>query len=218
MKQRKTLIAPSILSADFANMERDVRRVTDAGADLLHCDVMDGVFVPNISFGFKMIEDIKRTAKLPLDVHLMIEKPERYAERFLKAGADILTFHLEACKDAGETLKAIKDLGAKRGLVVNPHTPIDGLLPYLKNCDMILLMSVQAGFGGQKFMPHVLEKIRALKKVIDDCGYDIDLEVDGGITAENAGAVKAAGANVIVAGSAVFGAADWKAAVAALRG
>ena len=218
MKQRKIMIAPSILSADFANMARDVKRVTDAGADLLHCDVMDGVFVPNITFGFKMIEDIKRKAKIPLDVHLMIAEPERYAERFVKAGADILTFHLEACKDVGGTLKAVKKLGAKRGLVVNPHTPVDGLLPYLKDCDMILLMSVQAGFGGQKFMPHVLEKISALKEIIDNNNFAVDLEVDGGITAENAGAVKAAGANVIVAGSSIFGARGCKKAIAALRG
>ena len=217
MKKKPIKIAPSILSADFANMERDVKRITDAGADLLHCDVMDGVFVPNISFGFKMLEDIKKTTEIPLDVHLMIVEPERYVERFVKAGADIVTIHIEVCRAVPETLKAIKAAGAKAGLVVNPHTPIDGILPYLKDCDMVLLMSVQPGFGGQKFMPHVLEKVKALKQIIDDKGYDIDLEIDGGITLENAAEVKAAGANVIVAGNTVFGAPDYKAIIEELR-
>jgi ribulose-phosphate 3-epimerase len=217
MKQKAIKIAPSILSGNFANMERSVKKVTAAGADILHCDVMDGVFVPNISFGFKMIEDIKKKAKLPLDVHLMITEPERYVERFVKAGADIVTFHVEACKKIPETLKAIKKAGAKRGLVLNPHTPIETVLPYLKDCDMILVMSVQAGFGGQEFMPHVLEKITVLKEMIDNNNYAIDLEVDGGITLNNVKDVKAAGANVIVAGSTIFGARSCKAAIKGLR-
>jgi len=217
MKQKAIKIAPSILSGDFANMERSIKRVTAAGADILHCDVMDGVFVPNISFGFKMIEDIKRKAKLPLDVHLMITEPERYAERFVKAGADIVTFHVEACKKIPETLKALRAAGAKRGLVINPHTSIETVLPYLKDCDMILLMSVQPGFGGQEFMPHVLEKISVLKEMIDNNNYAVDLEVDGGITLENVKQAKAAGANVIVAGSTVFGARGCKKVIAGLR-
>lgn len=217
MKQRKIMIAPSLLSADFANMERDVKMITEAGADLLHCDVMDGVFVPNITFGFKMIEDIKKTARIPLDVHLMIAQPEKYAVRFAEAGAGIVTVHVETCEAVYETLKNIKKAGAKRGLVVNPYTPIEGILPYMGECDMVLLMSVQPGFGGQKFMPHVLDKAKALRQIIDRNSYDIDLEIDGGITLENVKEVKAAGINVIVAGSAIFGAKDCKAAIEGLR-
>jgi len=218
MKQRQIKIAPSILSADFANMERDIKKVIAAGADLLHCDVMDGMFVPNISFGFKMIEDIKKKGvAAPLDVHLMIDRPERYVERFVAAGADIVTIHIEACKAVKDTLLKIRQLGAIAGLVVNPHTAIDGILPYLEYCGMVLLMSVQPGFGGQKFMPHVLEKAAALKKIIGQNGYDIDLEMDGGITQENAAEVKAAGVNVLVAGSSVFGAPDWKTAIDGIR-
>ena len=217
MKQKDIKIAPSVLSADFSDMAREVKRVEAADADLLHCDVMDGVFVPNLTFGFKMIEDIRKTTKLPMDVHLMIVEPERYAERFVKAGADIVTFHIEACKSVAAALKAIKDAGAKRGLVVNPHTPIDGILPYLGECDMVLLMSVQPGFGGQKFMPRVLDKVRALKAVIDEKKYDIDIEIDGGITLDNIAEVKAAGVNVIVAGNTIFSAKDMKSVIYNLR-
>ncbi len=217
MTKRSVKIAPSILSADFSNMAAGVKRAEAAGADMIHCDVMDGVFVPNLTFGFKMIEDIKKSTRLPLDVHLMIVEPERYVERFVKAGADIVTFHIEACKSVPETLAAIKAAGARRGLVINPHTPVDGILPYLKDCDMVLVMSVMPGFGGQKFMPHVLDKVRTLKKIAVEKNYTFDIEIDGGITIENASEVKAAGVNVIVAGNTLFAAKDMKAAVEGLR-
>lgn len=198
-------IAPSILSADFAKMGEEVRSLEESGADLIHCDVMDGVFVNNITFGIKMVEDIKKHTSLPLDCHLMIVHPEKYVERFVKAGADIVTVHYEAC---GETLKdtlaLIKKAGAKCGAVINPDTPVAKIADVIPLCDMVLVMSVFPGFGGQKFIPEALDKLKEVRAIADACGKEIDVQIDGGITADNVALVKQAGANVIVAGSAVF--------------
>ena len=200
-------IAPSILSADFSKMGEEVRSLQDCGADLVHCDVMDGVFVNNITFGIKMVEDLRKVTTLPLDCHLMIVHPEKYVERFVKAGADIVTVHYEAC---GETLKdtlmLIKNAGAKCGAVINPDTPVEKIADVIPLCDMVLVMSVFPGFGGQKFIPSALDKLRQIRAIIDASGKDIDLQIDGGVTAENVEEIKRAGANVIVAGSTVFGA------------
>lgn len=211
-------IAPSILSADFSKMGEEVRSLEINGADVVHCDVMDGVFVNNITFGIKMVEDIRKETTLPLDCHLMIVQPEKYVERFAKAGADIITVHYEACRDnLKEVLQLIKSTGVKCGAVINPDTPVEKIADVIPMCDMVLVMSVFPGFGGQKFIPEALDKLRQVKAIIDGCGKEIDLEIDGGVTAENVEEIKAAGANVIVAGSAVFKAADRKATIAALK-
>ena len=202
---RKVMIAPSILSADFAKMGEEVRSMQLCGADVIHYDVMDGVFVNNITFGLKMLEDIRPYTTLPIDAHLMIVNPEKYVERFAKAGADIITVHYEACKEnLKEVLQLIKSTGVKCGAVINPDTPVDAIRDVIPMCDMVLLMSVFPGFGGQKFIPSVLDKVREVRAIIDASGKEIDLEIDGGITAENVAEVKAAGANVIVAGSSIF--------------
>ena len=198
-------IAPSILSADFSKMGEEVQSLERAGADLVHCDVMDGVFVNNITFGIKMVEDIRSKTKLPLDCHLMIVHPEKYVERFAKAGADIITVHYEACQDnLKEVLELIKSTGVKCGAVINPDTPVEKIKDVILLCDMVLVMSVFPGFGGQKFIPSALDKLKELRAIIDGLDKDIDLQIDGGVTAENVAEIKAAGANVIVAGSAVF--------------
>ena len=216
MKQIK--IAPSILSADFSKMGEEVASLEACGADVVHCDVMDGVFVNNITFGIKMVEDIRKKTSLPLDCHLMIVHPEKYVERFAKAGADIITVHWEACQDnLKEVLELIKSTGVKCGAVINPDTPVDKIRDVIPTCDMVLVMSVFPGFGGQKFIPSALDKLREIRAVIDESGKDIDLEIDGGVTAENVEEIKAAGANVIVAGSAVFKAADRAAMIASLK-
>lgn len=210
-------IAPSILAGDFVRMADSVRIAEEAGADYLHCDVMDGVFVPNISFGFPMIEAIREITTLPLDVHLMIDQPSRYVERFARAGADIITFHVEAETHIQRTLQAIRDCGKKAGIVFNPATPL-GCVPYvLEDVDMILLMSVNPGYGGQKFLPSALQKIRELRAMTDASGRDVEIEVDGGVSPATAASVISAGANVLVAGSAVFHAADPAAVVEAIR-
>lgn len=202
---RKFKIAPSILSADFSKMGEEVRSLEESGADLIHCDVMDGVFVNNITFGIKMVEDIRKHTSLPLDCHLMIVHPEKYVERFAKAGADIITVHYEACQDnLKEVLLLIKSTGVKCGAVINPDTPVEKILDALPLCDMVLVMSVFPGFGGQKFIPSALDKLRLLRQKIEESGKQIDLQIDGGVTAENVEEIKKAGANVIVAGSAVF--------------
>lgn len=211
-------IAPSILSADFSKMGEEVQSLEQNGADIVHCDVMDGVFVNNITFGIKMVEDIRKCTKLPLDCHLMIVNPEKYVERFAKAGADIITVHYEACKDnLKEVLQLIKSTGVKCGAVINPDTPVEKIADVIPLCDMVLVMSVFPGFGGQKFILEALDKLRAVKAIIDASGKEIDLEIDGGVTGENVAEIKAAGANVIVAGSAVFKAADRKAMIAGLK-
>ena len=211
-------IAPSILSADFAKMGEEVRAMQACGADVIHYDVMDGVFVNNITFGLKMLEDIRPYTTLPIDAHLMIVHPEKYVERFAKAGADIITVHWEACKDnLREVLELIKSTGVKCGAVINPDTPVEKIKDVIPLCDMVLVMSVFPGFGGQKFIPSALDKLREIRAIIDESGKDIDLEIDGGITAENVHLVKEAGANVIVAGSAIFKADDRAAAIAALK-
>ena len=211
-------IAPSILSADFSKMGEEVYSLEVNGADLIHCDVMDGVFVNNITFGIKMVEDIRKHTALPLDCHLMIVNPEKYVERFAKAGADIITVHYEACQDnLKEVLTLIKESGAKCGAVINPDTPVEKIADVLPLCDMVLVMSVFPGFGGQKFIPESLDKLRQLRKMIDESGKEIDLQIDGGVTAENVAEIKAAGANVIVAGSAVFKAEDRKEMIAKLK-
>ena len=215
---KKIKIAPSILSADFSKMGEEVRALEKAGADVIHCDVMDGVFVNNITFGIKMVEDIKKHTALPLDCHLMIVHPEKYVERFAKAGADIITVHYEACQDnLKEVLELIKSTGVKCGAVINPDTPVEKIKEVVSLCDMVLVMSVFPGFGGQKFIPSALNKLRELRKIIDESGKEIDLEIDGGVTEENVTEIKAAGANVIVAGSTIFKAADRAATIAKLK-
>ncbi len=215
---KKIKIAPSILSADFSKMGEEVKSLEINGADVIHCDVMDGVFVNNITFGIKMVEDLRKITSLPLDCHLMIVHPEKYVERFAKAGADIITVHYEACQEnLEEVLELIKSTGVKCGAVINPDTPVEKIRDVVLLCDMVLVMSVFPGFGGQKFIPSALDKLREIRKIIDESGKEIDLEIDGGITAENVSEVKRAGANVIVAGSAVFKAENRKAVIEALK-
>ena len=215
---KKVQIAPSILSADFSKMGEEILSLQNSGADIVHCDVMDGVFVNNITFGIKMIEDIRKVTTLPLDCHLMIVNPEKYVERFAKAGADYITVHYEACKDnLKEVLLLIKSTGVKCGAVINPDTPVSAIQDVLPLCDMVLVMSVFPGFGGQKFIPECLDKLRELRRLIDGLGKDILLEVDGGVHAGNIEEIKAAGANVIVAGSAVFNAENRAEMIAKLK-
>ena len=215
---KKVKIAPSILSADFSKMGEEVASLEANGADIVHCDVMDGVFVNNITFGIKMVEDIRKVTKLPLDCHLMIVHPEKYVERFAKAGADIITVHYEACQDnLKEVLELIKSTGVKCGAVINPDTPVEKIKDVIPLCDMVLVMSVFPGFGGQKFIPSALDKLREIRAIIDGLDKEIDLEIDGGVTAENVAEIKAAGANVIVAGSAVFKAQDRAEMIQALK-
>lgn len=212
------MVSPSILSADFAHLGSDCRAVLDAGAQMLHYDVMDGHFVPNISFGMPVLKSLHKA--LPdafYDVHLMIDDPLTYAEPFAKAGASLITFHLECGCDTAATLARIKALGCKTGLSVKPHTSVQALFPYLDQLDLALVMSVEPGFGGQKFMPMALDKIRALREEIDRRGLSCLVEVDGGVDAVTGPACVEAGADVLVAGSAVFGAADPATAVAGLK-
>ena len=210
-------IAPSMLAADFLHLEKDVQTV-NRYADLFHLDVMDGVFVPNISFGFPVIEAIAQKAEKPMDVHLMIVQPEKYVERFAKVGAEMISFHLNATEDPAAVLKQIRSLGVKAGLVINPDIAVEDLSPYLKDADFILLMSVFAGFGGQKFIEATYERVRSLSAEIKRQGLSIPIQVDGGVSASNASALVEAGAEILVAGSAVFKAEDPAAVIAAMRG
>ena len=215
---RKIKIAPSILSADFARAGEEVANITRDGADVLHIDVMDGSFVKNISFGPKFVKEIRPYSKGIFDCHLMIVNPWNYIKQFADAGADIITVHYEACGDKlKDTLKAIKDLGVKCGAVINPNTEVKEIENVIDECDMLLLMSVYPGFGGQKFIPDVLPKLEQARKLIDLTGKDIDLEIDGGINKENVRLVKDAGANVIVAGSTVFNEIDRAKIIRELR-
>ena len=206
-----------MLAADFLHLEKDVETVNKY-ADIFHLDVMDGVFVPNISFGFPVIEAIASKAEKPMDVHLMIVEPEKYVERFAKVGAKMISFHLNATKDPEAVLKQIKGLGVEAGLVINPDIPVEKLYPYLKYADYVLLMSVFAGFGGQKFIETTYERIRTLKAEIDRQGLDIRIQIDGGVSAANAKSLAEAGAEIFVAGSAVFKADNPADVINAMRG
>lgn len=205
-----------MLAADFLHLEKDVQLVNKY-ADLFHLDIMDGIFVPNISYGFPVVEAISKIAEKPLDVHLMIINPENYIERFAKVGTAMLSFHLNATDKPAEALQQIRENGMKAGLVINPDLPVESLFPYLHLCDYVLLMSVFAGFGGQKFIEDTYERIRTLKAEIERQGLDIKIEVDGGVSPDNAQALIAAGAEILVAGSAVFKAADPSEVIASMR-
>ena len=202
------IISPSILSANFGNLQADCEMINRSEAEWLHIDVMDGVFVPNISFGFPVIEAIKKHCAKPLDVHLMIVEPEKYLERFVKAGADILTVHLETLKNPFDTLRTIRELGVRTGITINPNIPVSSLYGIVGQVDMVLLMSVFAGYGGQKFIEDTYSRIEELKQIIADENPDCLIEVDGGVNTENAPKLFKAGVNVLVAGSAVFNSPD----------
>lgn len=206
-----------MLAADFLHLEKDVKLVNEY-ADIFHLDIMDGTFVPNISYGFPVVEAISSIAVKPLDVHLMIVNPEKYVERFAKVGASMISFHLNATEDPAAVLRDIRSLGVKAGLVINPDIPVESLYPYLKDADFILLMSVFAGFGGQKFIEDTYMRIRTLREEIARQGLDLPIEVDGGVGPSNAKALIEAGAEILVAGSAVFKAEDPGAVIAAMRG
>ncbi len=216
-------IAPSILSADFSDMGETVKKLEKCGADLIHCDVMDGSFVEPITFGAQMLKNIRPFTKLPLDAHLMIEHPQTQIKFFAEAGADIITVHYEACKKISdtyleETLRLIKSYGVKCGAVVNPDVPVESIFSVFPLCDMVLLMSVYPGYGGQQFIPEVLEKVKKAREYAIEIGRpDMDIEIDGGVTEENAQAIIEAGANVLVAGSAVFNAVNPAKAIANLK-
>lgn len=212
------IVSPSILAGDFANMEKSVRALGDWGADYVHCDVMDGVYVKNLTFGMPMIAAIKKISPLPLDVHLMITEPERYVAEFVRCGADIVTFHPDASKRPAETLDEIRALGAKAGIVINPNVSFEEYKYLLGKCDVLLVMSVYAGLGGQKFIPETLDTVRAAVKYIKENALDVIIEIDGGVGESNAALVREAGVRMIVAGSAVYKSDDPARTVRVLRG
>lgn len=197
-------LAPSILSADFSILGEEIRKVDRAGADYIHIDVMDGIFVPSISFGFPVISSVRKVTDKPFDVHLMIDEPVRYIDEFVEAGADIISVHCESCRHLNRTLQTIREKGVKAGVVLNPATPLEALTYVLEDVDMVLLMSVNPGFGGQKYIPNTTEKIMRLREIIDSRGLRTKIEIDGGISLTNAREIADAGADVLVAGSAVF--------------
>jgi ribulose-phosphate 3-epimerase len=214
---KKVILAPSVLAADFANIEREITRIEEAGIDCLHVDIMDGHFVPNITFGPDFVSTLRRISRMHLDVHLMIQQPDRYVRAFIEAGADTLTVHLESYHDVGRTLDTIRDMGCRVGLAINPLTLVEKAEKYLKKVDMLLCMTVNPGFGGQPLIVEVLDKIRYAKQYRDINNLDYDIEVDGGLTPSTIGPAVVAGANVIVAGTAIFGQKDYTEAVQHLR-
>jgi ribulose-phosphate 3-epimerase len=210
-------IAPSLLSADFTRLGEEIRAVERAGADLLHFDVMDGHFVPNISMGVPILEAVRKVSTLPLDAHLMISEPEKYVEVFIKSGANSVSVHSEVCPDIPKIAKRIRELGARASIGVNPETSIDRVIAAAEHLDMILIMSVHPGFGGQEFIPASLQKLREVRRELKRRGLSIDVEIDGGVKADNIAEVKAAGANVFVSGSGIFGEQDYGRIVAEMR-
>lgn len=210
-------ISPSVLAADFTRLGEEVKDIVSGGADMVHLDVMDGMFVTNISFGLPVIESLRKVTDAVFDVHLMIEKPERYAKRFIDAGADILTFHYEACDDPAKLLREIRAWGAKAAISIKPLTEAEKIYDLLPLCNMVLVMTVEPGYGGQALIPETLDKVEKLRSEINSLGLDIDIQVDGGINSQNASVAIEKGANVLVAGSSVFKSSDRKSAIDALR-
>ena len=211
------IIAPSLLASNFLNLEAECKMLNESNADWFHLDVMDGRFVPNISFGPMLIEFFRKATTKVCDVHLMIEDPGNYADAFKKAGADILSVHIEACPHLHRNIQQIKSLGMQAGVAINPHTPVEALQDILADIDLVCMMSVNPGFGGQSFIPHTLHKIKQLRKMIDDQSLNVKIEIDGGVTLDNAKAIIDAGADVLVAGNTVFKSADPIATIAALK-
>ncbi|NOT52394.1 MAG: ribulose-phosphate 3-epimerase [Chitinophagaceae bacterium] len=211
------IIAPSLLSANFLDLQADCKMLNESEADWYHLDVMDGRFVPNISFGPMIVEFFRKATNKICDVHLMIEEPGKFAEQFKNAGADNLSVHIEACPHLHRNIQQIKSLGMKAGIAINPHTPVSALSDVLADIDLVCMMSVNPGFGGQKFIPHTIEKIKQLRKMIEEKNLKVHIEIDGGVTLENAPSIIAAGADVLVAGNTVFKSADPKATIAQLK-
>lgn len=211
------IIAPSLLAANYLNLQADCKMLNESEADWYHLDIMDGRFVPNISFGPMLVEFFRKATTKICDVHLMIEEPEKFAEQFKNAGADILSVHVEACRHLHRNIQQIRSLGMKAGVALNPHTPVSSLSDVLHDIDLVCLMSVNPGFGGQKFIPYTLEKIKQLRRMIDEKGLKVHIEIDGGVTLENAPTIIAAGADVLVAGNTVFKSTDPKSTISKLK-